>query len=285
MRLLVIGAGGMLGREIVRAAAAARHESIALTRLELDVTDPGAVSAAVADARPGAIVNCAAYTDVDGAEGDEPAARAVNAVGAGYVAERAACQGAALVHVSTDYIFDGAGTRPYLESDPPAPMSAYGRTKLAGEQAVAGAHPDAAIVRSSWLFGVGGRNFCQTMLRLAADRDEVTVVDDQVGCPTWTGHLAPALVELAARRAAGVWHVAGGGECSWYELAIEVFAQAGEPCRVKRGSSADLRRPAPRPASSVLRSERSDAPVLAPWREGVAGYLAARATAVLEGRA
>jgi dTDP-4-dehydrorhamnose reductase len=182
--------------------------------------------------------------------------------------------GAAVVHVSTDYVFDGTHPAGYVESDPTGPLSAYGRTKLAGERAVAAANPRHHIVRSAWLFGAGGPNFVATMLRLAGERDELTVVDDQVGCPTWTGHLAPALVEIAGREGFGVWHVAARGACSWHELAEATFAKAGVEVAVARGRTADLERPARRPAYSVLRSERPDAVVLPDWRAGLRAHLA-----------
>src|SRR5918911_3648542 len=192
MRLLVTGAAVMLGTDLV--AAAAGHDVIALARADLDVTDPAAVAAAIDGARPDVVINCAAWTDVDGAEADEAAATAVNGAGAGHVAGAAARAGAHVVHVSTDYVFDGTANEPYTEASVANPLSAYGRSKLAGELAVARAAPDGhAIVRSSWLFGVHGRNFVDTMLALGAERDEVAVVDDQVGGPTYTGHLAIAL--------------------------------------------------------------------------------------------
>jgi len=278
VRLLVTGAGGMLGQDVVRAAAAPEggHDVVALDRSALDVTDQPAVLAALRGERPDVVVNCAAFTDVDGAESAEAAASAVNAAAAGHVSEAAARVGARIVHVSTDYVFDGAAGQPYVESDEPGPLGAYGRTKLAGEREVAARNRDHAIVRSSWLFGAGGRNFVQTMLALGAERSEVTVVDDQVGCPTWTGHLGPALVRLAEGDATGVLHVAGGGSCSWHELAEEVMRHAGLECAVHRGRTADLGRPAPRPALSALRSARADAPVLPPWHEGLHGYLTER---------
>ena len=162
------------------------------------------------------------------------------------------------MQVSSDYVFDGTATSPYLESAPTGPRSAYGRSKLAGELAVAEGAPGAhAIVRTAWLFGAHGGNFVATMLRLARERDELTVVDDQIGCPTFAGHLAEALVTIAERRLAGVRHVAGGGACSWYDLAAATFAATGADVSLRRGSSADLDRPAPRPAYSVLRTERS----------------------------
>ncbi|HEU4977357.1 MAG TPA: NAD(P)-dependent oxidoreductase, partial [Solirubrobacteraceae bacterium] len=175
---------------------------------------------------------------------------------------------------------DGRKTIPYVEDDPPAPVGAYGRTKLAGEEAVAAAGPDHAIVRTAWLFGSGGRNFVDSMLALAEGRDEVSVVTDQVGCPTWTGHLAPALVELAERRDTGVFHVAGAGRCSWYELAVEAFVVAGVDCRVVPTTSEAFPRPAPRPAFSVLESIRPEAPILPPWQEGLRAHLAQRVEAL-----
>ncbi|MEA2154616.1 MAG: dTDP-4-dehydrorhamnose reductase [Solirubrobacteraceae bacterium] len=280
MRLLVTGAGGMLGRAVVEAAQRAGHEVRGATRAELDVTDADALRRAVADLRPQAIVNCAAYTDVDGAEADRFTAFAINGQGAGNVAAAARQAGAAIVHLSTDYVFDGSKREPWLESDPVAPLGAYGASKLAGERAVAAANPAHAIVRTAWLFGAGGRNFVDTMLALGAEREEVSVVTDQIGCPTWTGHLAGALVELAERpQDTGIHHVAGAGACSWNELATEVFAQAAIDCRVLATTSADFPRPAPRPAYSVLGSERRAPVVLPAWQEGVAAHLATRVSA------
>lgn len=188
------------------------------------------------------------------------------------------------MHVSSDYVFDGraprdaAGrARPYLESDPAGPLSAYGRGKLAGEQQVLAASPRHLVVRTAWLFGVGGRNFAETMLGLAGERGAVRVVDDQVGCPTWTGHLAPALLGLLERGASGLVHLAGGGAISWNGFAREIFRQAELACRVEPASTAEMARRAPRPAWSVLASEREDVLAMPDWREGLAGYLAARA--------
>lgn len=274
------GAGGMLGRAVADSGRRLGHDVCALTRAELDITDADAVSALLAARRPHAVVNCAAYTDVDGAEADRAGALAVNATGAGAVASAAAEVGAAIVHVSTDYVFDGGKGEPWVESDPVAPLGVYGETKLAGERAVAAANPAHAIVRTAWLFGAGGRNFVDTMLGLGLQRDEVAVVTDQVGSPTWTGHLADALVELAERPAeTGVHHIAGGGACSWNELALEVFERAGVDCRVRPATTADFPRPARRPAYSVLASERRGALELPPWQDGVAAYLATRVMA------
>lgn len=270
MRLLVTGAAGMLGRDVV--AAASDHEVVARARAELDITDADAVRAAIAAAAPDAIINCAAWTDVDGAEAHEAEATAVNGTGAGHLA--AAAGDALLVHVSSDYVFDGLAREPYREDAQPDPQGAYGRSKLAGEHAVTQAGGRAAIVRASWLFGPHGRNFVDTMRRLGAERDELSVVDDQVGCPTYTGHLAAALIEIAERGLTGVLHVAGGGHCSWFDLAKATFEETGIAIRVRPQSTADAGRPAPRPAFSALQSTRSDAPVLPPWREGLRAHLA-----------
>jgi dTDP-4-dehydrorhamnose reductase len=231
------------------------------------------VRAAVLAAQPDAVINCAAWTDVDGAETAEAQATAVNGDGAGHVAAAAAAAGALVVHVSSDYVFDGHAEEPYREDAPTAPAGAYGRSKLAGERAVAAAGGRSAIVRSAWVFGPHGRNFVDTMRRLGAERDEVAVVDDQIGCPTYTGHLAAALVAVAEQGLTGVLHVAGGGRCSWFDLAVATFEETGLACRVRRQSSAELGRPAPRPAFSVLASTRSDAPVLPHWREGLRAHL------------
>ncbi len=277
--ILVTGAGGMLGRDIMRAGALGGLELHAVTKRELDVTNAAAVADLVAAVEPSAIINCAAYTDVDGCETAEEDAYAVNALGAGILAAAAARTGAHLVQVSTDYVFDGAATSPYVESDPVGPRSAYGRTKLAGEQAVLDASPDHAVVRTSWLHGTGGPNFVATMLRLAEDRDEISVVTDQVGCPTWTGHLAPVLLEIAERRIGGVQHASGAGACSWNEFALEIFDAADVTCRVLPTTSAQFTRPAPRPAFSVLGSERADHIDLPPWADGLKAHLTERETA------
>jgi dTDP-4-dehydrorhamnose reductase len=279
MRVLVLGSGGMLGRAVARDAARLGHDVVALTHAELDITDAGHVTRIVAAAAPAAVINCAAYTDVDGAETNEGHALRVNGDGAGHVARAAADVRARVVHVSTDYVFDGDKREPWVESDPVAPLQAYGRGKLAGEEAVAGANDEHAIVRAAWLFGSGGRNFVDTMLRLGAERDEVSVVTDQRGGPTWTGHLAPALVEIAERAGdVGVFHAAGTGDCSWYEFAIEIFDRARLRCRVVPTTSERFARPARRPAYSVLGTERTPGVVLPPWQDGLAAYLDAGAS-------
>jgi dTDP-4-dehydrorhamnose reductase len=199
---------------------------------------------------------------------------AVNRDASANIAAAAAALGARIVAVSTDYVFDGTLTgRPYVESDPTGPLGVYGATKLAGEEAVIGHNPAHAIARTAWLFGAGGRNFCDTMLTLAAERPTVSVVTDQVGSPTWTGHLAPALLDLAVAEATGIFHTAGGGQCSWLELTVELFERAGVTTPVLPTTAAQFQRPAPRPSWSVLASERDETPRLPPWQAGVAAYL------------
>jgi dTDP-4-dehydrorhamnose reductase len=275
MRLLVTGAGGMLGQDLVHAARAAGHDPVALSRADLDVTDPAAVAAAVAHGSPDAIVNCAAWTDVDGAEAERAAASAVNGAGAGHVAAAAADAGAPLVHVSTDYVFDGRAREPYRESAPTGPLSAYGATKLEGEQAVERAGGEHTIARSSWLFGAGGPNFVETMLRLGA-HGEVLVVHDQVGSPTYTWHLAYGIVRLIEGIEFGIHHMAAAGKCSWYEFAREIFEQAKVECKVLSSTTEMLGRPAPRPAFSALTTQHEHAIRLPSWHDGLAGYLAQR---------
>ncbi len=277
MRLLVVGAAGMLGHALVPVARAAGHEVIERDIDSIDITDAAGTAEIVAADAPDAVINCAAWTDVDGAEEHEDRALLVNGTGAGNLAVAARQAGARIVQLSTDYVFPGDGREPYVESDPTGPRSAYGRTKLAGELAVAAASPDHVIARTAWLYGAGGKNFVDTMLALAATREEVRVVDDQVGCPTWTGHLAPALLELTAGGATGVFHAAGGGHCSWFDLAREALAATGSACRVEPTTTDEFPRPAPRPAFSVMATERgADAVHLPGWREGLAAFLAER---------
>jgi dTDP-4-dehydrorhamnose reductase len=278
MRLLVTGAAGMLGQDLVRAADAAGYDTVGLAHDDADIADPGAIARAVRDAAPDVVVNCAAWTDVDGAEASPEKAHRANATGAGNVAAAAAGAGAWIVQISTDYVFDGSKRSPYVESDRPSPLSSYGNSKLAGEREVAARSAALhTIVRTSWLFG-NGPCFPATIARLAAERDELTVVDDQVGCPTFTGHLAEALVELIEAKAPplGVVHMAAAGSCSWYELAREVLASSGVACELLPGDSVDLGRPARRPAYSVLATEwGAIVPRLPDWREGLAAYMSA----------
>ena len=264
-RVLITGAGGQLGRALQEAFA--DDDLVALSHKDWDVAVP--VSGGLLDAPLDLVLHTAAWTDVDGAEADPQGAAAVNVGGTA----NAASLGAPLVTFSTDYVFDGRKREPYVESDGPSPLSAYGRTKLHGEAA---AGPDAWVVRTSWLFGPTGHNFVRTMLRLANERDEVAVVDDQRGCPTYVGHLATAVRAVVDEDLPrGVWHLSAGGECTWADFAEAIFEEAGLDCRVRRVTTAELARPAQRPANSVLRSERPGAPALPHWREGLRACLEA----------
>jgi dTDP-4-dehydrorhamnose reductase len=258
--VLVTGAGGQLGQ-----AFCEEFDDVgvvALTRAEWDVTLPPPSALPEVDL----VLHAAAWTDVDGAEANPQDAAAVNVGGTQHAAEL----GKPLVVFSTDYVFSGNKREPFFESDAPNPLSVYGRTKLQAE-AVAG---DAAwIVRTSWLFGWTSTNFVRTMLRLGAERDEVAVVDDQRGSPTYVGHLAAGVRELI-ELPWGVWHLTAGGDCTWAEFAEAIFEEVGLDCRVRRITSAELGRPAPRPEYSVLRSERPNAPLLPHWREGLRACLA-----------
>jgi dTDP-4-dehydrorhamnose reductase len=249
--VIVTGAGGQLGQALLEAYPGARG----LTRGEWDVTHP-----APAGLEADLVLHAAAWTDVDGAEDDPQSAAAVNVGGV----QHAAALGAPLVVWSTDYVFDGAKREPYLESDAPSPLGAYGRTKLHGEAA---AGEEAWVVRSSWLFGWTSTNFVRTMLRLGAERDEVAVVSDQRGSPTYVSHLAEA-TKAVTELPYGVYHVAAAGDCTWADFAEAIFEEAGLDCRVRRITAAEYGARAPRPAYSVLRSERG-APELPHWRDGL----------------
>lgn len=277
-RVLITGAAGMLGSDLVQACRELGLEPVPLARSELDITQTQALDATLAGAKAQVVVNCAAWTDVDGAEGSYAAALGVNGRGAGNVAAAAARYGAWTVHISSDYVFDGSKREPYVESDLTGPLCAYGRSKLEGEEAVARCAPGFhTIVRSSWLFGAGGPCFPATILRLARERDRLRVVEDQVGSPTFTGHLARGLAELCAaeERPVGIVHVAGTGACSWFDFATEIVAGAGLDCQVVPISTVEMPRPATRPAYSVLGTEREhEIPRLPNWQEGLADYLA-----------
>jgi dTDP-4-dehydrorhamnose reductase len=254
--ILITGAGGQLGRALLEEFAA--EDVVRLTHADWDVAYPPP------ELEADLVLHAAAWTDVDGAEADPQGAAAVNVGGTRHAAEL----GVPLVYFSTDYVFDGDKDEPYVESDPPNPLSAYGRTKLHGEAA---AGERAWVVRTSGLYGPTGTNFVRTMLRLGSERDAVSVVGDQRSAPTYVGHLAAATRRLLDRPF-GIWHLAAGGDCTWAEFAEAIFAEAGLRCRVRRVSTEELGRPAPRPAYSVLRSEKG-APELPHWRDGLRACL------------
>ncbi|WP_167477540.1 dTDP-4-dehydrorhamnose reductase [Nocardia arthritidis] len=282
-RLVVTGAGGQLGRALLRLAAARTATDypgapavIGYARTELDITDPDAVRAAL---RPGdTVVNCAAFTAVDLAETEVAAAYAGNETGPATLAAACAETGARLIHLSTDYVFPGNGSSPYETTDPTGPATVYGKSKLAGEQAISAIDGNSTIVRTAWVYTGTGTDFVATMLRLERERDTVSVVDDQLGCPTYAVDLAAGLLELAARPdAPRILHATNAGQASWFEFARAVFELAGaDPDRVLPCDSAAFPRPAPRPAYSVL-SNRSWAAAgltpLRPWRAALADAL------------
>lgn len=252
MRVLITGARGQLGHDVASHCTAVGDDVVAVARDRLDVTDRAMVHAAIASLRPDAVINCAAWTAVDACESDPDRAMLANALSVRWLREACSAVGSHLVTVSTDYVFDGSKPEPYVEWDTPAPASVYGQSKLAGE---AEAGPDAAIVRTSWVCGEHGSNMVATVLRLLPDRETLSFVDDQRGCPTFTTDLAPALRRLAVDRRSGIHHLTNGGAVSWFEFVRSIVEVAGrDPGMVQPISTADLDppRPAPRPANSVL---------------------------------
>jgi len=277
--ILVLGAGGMLGRAVL---AEAEGRGLAVTghdREACDVTDPEAVAGAIAAAGPSVLVNCAAWTDVDGAEADEAGAARVNAAAPRVLAEACRDHGVRLVHVSTDYVFAGDGTAPYPVDAPIEPLNAYGRTKAAGERAireVLGEEGDWVIARTAWLYDGTSRNFLTTIARLAADRDRIEVVDDQRGRPTAAAELARQLLELVARPGArGTFHCCNDGEATWHDFAVAIVRGLGLDCRVDACGSDRFPRPAARPAYSVLDLSRTEATIgpIPRWEDSLAAVL------------
>jgi dTDP-4-dehydrorhamnose reductase len=288
MRWLITGARGQLGSELRRVLDGVPDAELhAVGSAELDITDRAAIEAQLAGFGPDVIVNAAGYTAVDAAESDYHRAYAVNAVGPALLAAEAARTGARLVHVSTDYVFDGTAVAPYPVDAPANPRSVYGCTKLAGEQAVRELAPDAGfVVRTSWLYGAAGPNFVKTMARLAASQPTVSVVDDQIGSPTWSADLASRLIELvAAGVPAGIYHCRAAGCTSWYGFARAVFCELGaDPNRVLPTSTGEFPRPAPRPAYSVLSDAEwlaAGLPPMPDWRAALAAALATDRAAYL----
>ena len=275
LRVVVTGAAGMLGRAVV-ADLGRRHEVVPLLRDGCDLADAERTGAWMAAQAPQRVVHCAAWTDVDGCETDPERAWRDNADATRHVARATHQAGAALCAISTDYVFDGTLPRAYREDDATAPLNVYGASKRAAEMHVL--EHGGCVVRTSWLFGPGGRNFVRTMARLLRTRDVVRVVDDQVGAPTYTPDLAAALGHLVEAGAAGIFHVTNGGACSWYEFAAAIAAALGGSARLQACGSDELRRPARRPRNSVLdngRYLRQGWPPLRPWTEALQAYLEA----------
>lgn len=272
---LVTGGGGMLGRDVVNVLRGRGEDVTGLSHSDLDVTDEAAVLSVLHRYQPAVVINCAAWTAVDAAEAAEDKALLVNGHGAGYVAAACRATGSRLVHVSTDYVFGGDGQGPHAEDDPPAPRTAYGRTKLAGEQAVLEFLPQSGlVVRTAWLYGGIGPSFVHTMIRLARERQFIDVVDDQRGQPTWTVDVAGQLIALATSGGpAGIYHATSSGETTWFGFAREVFALLGaDASRVRPTTSEAFPRPAPRPANSVLGHDRHTLAGLGPigdWRDAL----------------
>jgi dTDP-4-dehydrorhamnose reductase len=284
-RVLITGASGLLGRPLARRFALdPSWRTIALDKAGLDITDEDAVARAMNREKPGLIINCAAFTKVDACEQERELSQRVNGAGAGNVAAAAAKIGARLIHISTDYVFDGSSALPYREDEPPAPadsLCSYGRSKLMGEQAVTGRHRSPLIVRTAWVFGEDGPCFPKTILRLAKERPELRVVNDQVGSPTYARDLADAIYRLAQLpEITGVMHVTNSDICTWYDFAREILRVAGIGTPIRPISTAEFPTPAKRPAFSVLDNRRFVQMVGAPlrsWREAVAEFLAASA--------
>jgi dTDP-4-dehydrorhamnose reductase len=276
MLVLVTGVSGQLGFDVVKELTAKGHEAVGVGRSELDITDGPAVSAFVQNLKPGAIIHCAAYTNVDAAESDQEGAYKVNGLGTKYLAEAAKNVDAKMVYVSTDYVFDGAGTEPYEVDHPTCPIGVYGETKLAGEKLLQETLEKHFIVRTAWVYGVNGNNFVKTMLKLAQDRTELGVVYDQVGSPTYTVDLAKFLVELVVSDKYGTYHASNEGVCSWHEFAVEIFKQAGLNIKVNPLTSEEFPRPAARPKYSVLSKKKIVEQGFTPmrdWKEALKDYL------------
>ncbi len=274
--VVVLGAGGMLATALVSALEDEDHHYVALSEQDLDITYEGRVAVILKGLNPRTVINAAAYTDVDGAETHRDIACEVNGAGAGHVATAAASIGANVIHLSTDYVFDGQKRIPYLLGDKADPINVYGASKLKGEKLVRGKTDDHLILRSSWLYGPNGKNFVNTMLDLGRSGGSLDVVDDQKGCPTYTRHLAGGIIRLMNLGVTGTYHLSNTGQCSWYEFAVEIFRQSGITIEVKPVPTEAFPRPASRPRNSVLDCsatfELLGGP-LSSWKEALGEYM------------
>lgn len=279
MKVLITGARGQLGRHLESVINnMGNYEVISLGHAELDITDPAQVHQQIVSSVPDVVIHTAANTNVDGCELDPENAYRVNALGSRNIAAAAAKTGAKMVYISTDYVFDGKSRRPYTEFDPANPINVYGRSKLAGELYVSNLLNKYFIVRTSWLYGKYGTNFVKTMLRMAGEKTELTVVDDQVGTPTYAEDLAKFIIDLLPTELYGIYHASNTGCCSWFQFARAIFEAAGlDNTKISPISTSRLKRPAPRPAYSVLDHfciRLEGLPDLRPWEEALQEYLA-----------
>jgi dTDP-4-dehydrorhamnose reductase len=277
MKVVVTGAAGQLGQDVLLELGRKNHQAFGTDRTQLDITNEADVTTYINEVKPDVILHCAAYTNVDAAEENEDAAYQINAVGTEYLAKAAKLNGAKMLYISTDYVFDGTATEPYEVDEPTKPLGAYGRTKLAGEQLLQKHLDEFFIVRTAWVFGIYGNNFVKTMIRLGKERGEVGVVHDQVGSPTYTVDLARFMVELMETEKYGIYHATNSGICSWYEFAVEIFKQEDMKVTVNPLTSDQFPRPAARPKYSVLSKKMIEEQGLSPlrdWKEALASYLA-----------
>jgi dTDP-4-dehydrorhamnose reductase len=274
--IVVLGSGGMLGTAIRDILTNLGRDFVGLRSREMDITKKKQVDAVLKDIQPGVIINAAAYTNVDGAETDKQLAFDINSKGAGNVAKAASMLGIFVVHISTDYVFDGTKNSPYLPDDATNPLGIYGSSKLEGERLVRMATVDHLIIRTSWLFGSNGKNFVHTMLDVGKSRPSVNVVNDQTGSPTYTRHLAKAIMDLLDRKVTGTWHLSNAGHCTWCTLAKEIFRQSGMAVDVNPVKTEVFPRPAPRPQKSVLDCSATYRVLGGPlptWQEALREYL------------
>lgn len=277
MKVVVTGAAGQLGQDVLLELGRKNHQAFGTDRTQLDITNEADVTTYINEVKPDVILHCAAYTNVDAAEENEDAAYQINAAGTEYLAKAAKLNGAKMLYISTDYVFDGTATEPYEVDEPTKPLGAYGRTKLAGEQLLQKHLDEFFIVRTAWVFGIYGNNFVKTMIRLGKERGEVGVVHDQVGSPTYTVDLAQFMVELMETEKYGIYHATNSGICSWYEFAVEIFKQEDMKVTVNPLTSDQFPRPAARPKYSVLSKKMIEEQGLSPlrdWKEALAAYLA-----------